>query len=50
MSHSSTNDNHREPEDLPHSPSGLEAVVQDHPLAALLAAMLIGLVLAKTVF
>jgi hypothetical protein len=50
MPTSSTDDNHRAPAD-PLAPSfGLEAAIQDHPIAALLAAMLIGLVLAKTIF
>jgi hypothetical protein len=36
--------------DLPPPPSALETVVQDHPIAALLAAAALGVVLAKTVF
>jgi hypothetical protein len=34
----------------PAPPSALETAVQDHPMAALLAATLVGVLLAKTVF
>ena len=41
-----------EPDDetLPLPPSALDASIQDHPIAALLAAFVIGVVLAKFVF